>query len=106
MRHSIKKQFALIFIILMASVIFLCWLVNTLFLEKYYLSRKTNVLYDAYVSIKKAAENNSYESEEFYQELEGVCSRYDISAFVMDAESEMKYVAGNDPLRVPFGTEL
>ena len=95
MRHSIKKQFALIFIILMASVIFLCWLVNTLFLEKYYLSRKTNVLYDAYVSIKKAAENNSYESEEFYQELEGVCSRYDISAFVMDAESEMKYVSTN-----------
>ena len=85
----------MIFIILMASLVFLCWLVNTLFLEKYYLSSKTKVIYSAYLSIKSAAENNSYDSEEFQQELEAVCSKSSISAFVMDAESEMKYVSTN-----------
>ena len=95
MKHSIKKQFALIFIILMVSVIFLCWLVNTLSLENYYLKSKTNVIYQAYLSIKQAGENNSYESEEFQKELESVCSKNNISAYVMDANSDMKYVSTN-----------
>jgi signal transduction histidine kinase len=95
MKHSIKKQFALIFIILMTSIIFLCWLVNTLFLENYYIKSKTNVIYQAYLSIKQAGENNSYESEEFQKELESVCSKNNISAYVMDANSDMKYVSTN-----------
>lgn len=95
MKHSIKRQFALIFLFLMAGVIFLCWIANTLFLGDYYLHRKTKVIYDAYVSIKKAAENNSYESEEFQRELENVCSRSNVSIYVMDSESEMKYVSEN-----------
>ena len=95
MKHSIKKQFALIFLLLMVSVIFLCWLANTLFLEKYYLSKKTKVIYDAYLSIRTAAENNSYASKEFQAELESVCSKSNIAAFVMDEESEMKYVSTN-----------
>lgn len=95
MKHSIKRQFALIFIFLMAGVIFLCWLANTLFLEDYYLHRKTKVIYDAYVSIKRAAENNSYGSEEFKKELENVCSRSNISIYVMDSDSEIKYVSEN-----------
>lgn len=95
MKHSIKKQFALIFIILMTAVLFLCWLANTLFLENYYLRSKTNVIYQAYLSIKQAAENNNYESEEFREELESVCSKNNISAYVMDANSDMKYVSTN-----------
>lgn len=95
MKHSIKRQFALIFLLLMVSVIFLCWLVNTLFLEKYYLSKKTKVIYDAYLSIRTAAENNSYASKEFQAELESVCNKSNVAAFVMDEESQMKYVSTN-----------
>ena len=95
MKHSIKRQFALIFLLLMVSVIFLCWLANTLFLEKYYLSKKTKVIYDAYLSIKTAAENNSYASEAFQEKLEAVCSKSNISAFVMDEESQMQYASTN-----------
>ncbi|MBR6149795.1 MAG: hypothetical protein IKQ25_00790, partial [Lachnospiraceae bacterium] len=79
----------------MTAVLFLCWLANTLFLENYYLRSKTNVIYQAYLSIKQAAENNNYESEEFREELESVCSKNNISAYVMDANSDMKYVSTN-----------
>lgn len=95
MKHSIKRQFALIFILLMTTVIFLCWLVNTLFLEKYYVRSKTEVLFTAYETIRSAAESNSYASKEFQNELESVCNKYGISVLVMDAESKMQYVSTN-----------
>ena len=95
MKHSLKKQFALTFILLMSGVMFFCWLANTLFLGKYYISRKTKVIYNAYVTIRNAANTNSYESEEFQNELEKVCRNNDISAFVVNSESEMKYVSSN-----------
>lgn len=95
MKHSIKNQFALTFIFLMCGVVFVCWLGNTLFLERYYINRKTKVIYNAYVSIKEAAATNSYESEGFQEELEKVCRNNNISAFVINSESEMKYVSSN-----------
>jgi len=79
----------------MSGVMFFCWLGNTLFLGKYYISRKTKVIYNAYVTIRNAANTNSYESEEFQNELEKVCRNNDISAFVINSESEMKYVSSN-----------
>ncbi|MBP5281688.1 MAG: HAMP domain-containing protein [Lachnospiraceae bacterium] len=79
----------------MTVVIFLCWLANTLFLEKYYLRSKTRELYHAYLSIKTAANTDSYESDEFQAELEKVCRRSGIAAFVIDEESDMKYVSSN-----------
>ena len=95
MVHSVKKQIALVFILVMSGVVFFCLLGNTLFLEKYYLSRKTKVIHNAYVSIREAAYNNSYDSEEFQSELEKVCQSSNISAFVINSESEMKYVSSN-----------
>ena len=94
-KHSIKRQFALIFILLMTCIIFLCWLANTLFLEKYYLSRKTEVIHHAYATIKAAEENNGYATEAFQNELESVCSKNNVSAVIMNEESEMKYVSTN-----------
>lgn len=95
MKHSIKRQFPLIFIFLMTSVIFLCWLVNTLFLEKYYLRSKTEIIYQAYLSIKAAGESNSYDSKEFQEKLKDVCNRSNIAACVMDAESKTQYMSTN-----------
>ncbi|MCR4598783.1 MAG: HAMP domain-containing histidine kinase [Acetatifactor sp.] len=116
-KHSIRRRFALIFLILMISVIFLCWLVNTLFLEKYYLRSKTNVIYSAYLSIKMASENNNFTSNEFRKELEHAFTKNNISAYVMDETSNMKYVSDNGGERLemqlfgyllgyPFGDEL
>ena len=90
-RHSIKRQFALIYIFLMVAVIFLCWLVNTMFLGKYYYRSKVAAIRDAYGCIKTAAENHSYKSESFQKELDTVCNRNNIAAIVIDEESETIY---------------
>ena len=90
MKHSIRKQLALIFIGLMAGVVLLCWCINTLFLEEYYISSKTKVLYDAYGSIRLAAGSDTYGTEEFKKRLDDVCSMYNITIYVMDAGSQLK----------------
>lgn len=100
MKTSIKRQFAGIFILLMTGVIFLCWIANTLFLEKYYIHRKVKVISNAYTTISKAAASDSYGSEEFQAELNRICNKDNISAFVMDADSYSRYASENGGRRL------
>lgn len=95
MRRSIRLQFALIFIGLMAGTILLCWMINTLFLEKYYIRSKTEVIYEAYEVICQAAGSDSYSSEKFVRELDDVCSVANITVLVMDANSQLRYESVN-----------
>lgn len=53
------------------------------------------VIYDAYETIRAAADSNSYGSSEFVKELDGVCRKYNIAVYIMDANSQIKYVSGN-----------
>lgn len=94
-RISIRTQFALIFITLMAFVIFLCWTVNTLFLGKYYLGEKQEIIYSAYERIREAAEQDSYGTDAFTRELEEICQTYNITVCVTDVNSRIKYVSQN-----------
>lgn len=93
--RSIRSQFAIIFIGLMAGTTLLCLLVNNVFLGQYYIRSKTAVIYDAYETIAQAANSDSYSSDEFQRELNDVCSKYNITVYVMDANSRVKYVSGN-----------
>lgn len=39
-RHSIKQEIALVFIAVMAGTIVLCWIINNIFLENFYIQNK------------------------------------------------------------------
>ena len=93
--HSIRGQFAWIFIGLMIGTILLCLLLNYMFLGRVYMQSKMDVIHDAYETIKQAAESDSYGSEEFARELDDVCRSYNMTVCVMDVNSNMKYVSIN-----------
>jgi signal transduction histidine kinase len=93
MKMSIRRQFALIFIGLMTGVIILCLVINNIFLEQYYIRSKNKAIHDAYTTISLAANSDDYDTSQFTNELEDVCSRYNITICVMDAFSQMKYVS-------------
>lgn len=95
MTHSIRRQLALIFIGLMAGTIFLCWLMNNLFLGQYYIRSRTEVIYEAYHKIQQAANSDTYSTEAFRKELNDVCGIYNITVYVMDANSRLKYASIN-----------
>ena len=44
MRYSIRKQFAGIFIGLMAGTMLLCWFINSTFLERFYFANEQEVV--------------------------------------------------------------
>ena len=95
MTHSIRRQLALIFIGLMAGTIFLCWLMNNLFLGQYYIRSRTEIIYEAYHKIQQAANSDTYSTEAFRKELNDVCGIYNITVYVMDANSRLKYASIN-----------
>lgn len=95
-KHSIKKQFAGIFIGLMAGTILLCWFINSTFLESYYVRNKQQALHSAYERINSASSDGNLTSDEFDIELQKICGKYNISMVVIDAEARAVKAYSND----------
>ena len=95
MRPSIRRQFALIFIGLMAGTILMCWLINNIFLGEYYTTTKRNVIYDAYETIAQATGSETYSSEAFQKELDNICRMYSITVAIIDINSQTRYLSEN-----------
>lgn len=87
MKHSIKREIAIIFIAVMVGTIILCWIINNSFLESFYIQNKKNAITDAYLRINEVANNGDFLSEEFDLELRKICDMYNISILIIDAES-------------------
>lgn len=94
--HSIKSQLALIFIGLMAATIFLCWIINNTFLQRYYEDNRKNNLLETYHLLNDAANNNRFTSESFLIELEKKSSRNNIMGVVQDINGVIVGTFGND----------
>lgn len=95
MKYSIRKQFALIFIGLMAGTILFCWFINSAFLEEYYIRSKAEVICDAYDTVRGAANSETYGTEEFAEELNEICNVANIAMCVMDDNSRTIYFSAN-----------
>lgn len=94
MNHSIRKQFAGIFIGFMAGTILLCWFVNSSLLGKYYITNKKDVLLDMYDDLQTAVQRDELSSEAYTLQLQQYCSRYNVSLLVLDADSRIVKTAG------------
>lgn len=98
MKHSIRRQFSLIFIGLMAGTVLMCWFLDNIFLGQYYIGSKKRIIHNAYNTIRLAANDDTYSTENFSKELDRICSMYNIRVCVMDANSQTKYVSFNGGL--------
>lgn len=85
MEYSIRKQFALVFGLLMAGTILLCWFINNTFLERYYLENKQKTMLSVYTIINKASNEGSIGTEAFDIEFQKICSRNNINIILLDA---------------------
>lgn len=88
MKYSIRKQFTMIFGLLMAGTILLCWFINNTFLENYYLQNKKEAMLSAYTVINKASNEGTMESEEFDILFQQICGKNNINIIILDAESK------------------
>ena len=96
-KNSISRKFAVIFFLLMAGTILLCWFLNISFLEKFYIRDKQAVLLNAYAFINSAIEQGTFDTEEFELELQGLSARYNMDVLILDADSKTLKYAGVNP---------
>lgn len=94
MKYSIKKKFAMIFMSVMAGMILLCFILNSCFLEKYYISRSLNELQEAYQIILEETKNGGAFQNDFYNEVQNICEKHNISVLVVNSESDEEISAG------------
>ena len=97
MRYSIRKQFAGIFIGLMAGTMLLCWFINSTFLERFYFANRQEVVMEAYGQLNEAAQSGSISTDDFNVHLQQLSATYNISILILDEDSETIRVSGGDP---------
>ena len=95
-RYSIRIQFTIIFFFLMLGAIGLCWIINSTFLERYYIREKRIALTEVYKEVNEAAVNNSIDSDEFDDVVGRAEGIENISMIVMDSESSMVKLHASD----------
>lgn len=96
MKYSIKKQFTIIFVALMAGTIILNWVLNKTLLESYYINNKTKALLTVYDTINLEAKNNQIGTEDFVEEFQEIANTYNINMIILDNEAKMLYATDND----------
>lgn len=84
---SIKRQFALIFVLVLTGTIVLCFLINQFWLEKFYIRNKMKVLLRTYDTIAGNVKEKNFDSEEFVVELEMLIGRHNLDVLVMNEDS-------------------
>ncbi|MCR5420719.1 MAG: HAMP domain-containing histidine kinase [Lachnospiraceae bacterium] len=87
MKHSIRKQFMLIFSATTVSTILLCILANSIFLEPFYINQKEKALTDAYELIDESSLDGGLKTDEFSVTLEQVAAKYNLEMLVIDADT-------------------
>lgn len=96
MKYSIRKQFALVFGLLMAGTVLLCWFINNTFLEKYYLNNKQKAMLSAYYIVNKASNEGAIGSDAFDIEFLKICGKNNINIILLDTETKTIKTSMND----------
>ena len=89
-RHSITRQFAGIIIGLVTGTVFLCWLLNTVFLEGYYGKTKQKLLIDSYTLIDQVSKEGNLDSKDFSVEFDKICSNGNITVLIIDSDGNVE----------------
>ncbi len=94
--HSISRQFAVIFIAVMALAMGMLFLANNLLLKRFYTANKQKAIIDAYNSINEAEARNEFDTDEYDNEILHICETYSLDLLVMDSNSQMIKFTGKD----------
>lgn len=93
MKNSIKAKYVLIFSALLSLTIIACWLVNMLFLGRFYMSRKEAMLKESYARLDYVSNTYGESSDEFKSIFQMTTERNNYDILILD--SDMKVLISN-----------
>lgn len=76
-------------ILLVTGIIGLCWALNQLFLEEYYIHEKKETLFTTFGTIEEAYEEEIIGEDEFDITFEKLCSQENLNILIVDADSHV-----------------
>ncbi len=89
---SVKLSITMLFLV--AGIVALCWGLNHLFLDDFYIYEKKEVLLDGFHIIKGAYEDDSIDSDEFDVTFENLCEKGNLSILVVE---DSKVIRSSSP---------
>ena len=95
-RNSITGQIAGIIIGLVTGTVVLCWLLNTVFLESYYVRSKQKLLINGFTRIDRACEDDKLQSADFAIEFDKICSNSNITIMIIDSDGNVVKSSARD----------
>ncbi len=97
MKHSIRKQFSVIFIMIMLATVLMTIAMNILFLRNFHVQIKERDIINAYLQINNLSKMHPLTSAVFQDEMLGLCEKYSINIIIMDNNSQiLASVRGED----------
>lgn len=93
---SLRMQFGILFFLLMSGTILLGYLINGLFLEKYYVSVRTRDLVRVYEMLLSAEKQDLLDSDEFDDTLQESLRRSNVSLLILDSSTKTDKVWSAD----------
>ncbi len=88
-RRHLTTRIMLMICILAAGAILVCWLVNTLFLERYYVRQKENVMVDDFYTMYFASANRMLQSDAFSTTFDNICDKDNMTILVLGNEGRV-----------------
>lgn len=86
---SLSIKLAITMILLVFGIIGLCWLLNHLFLERFYIYEKQQELLTGFETIENAYKDEILSQDEFDVTFERLCSNSNLSILVIDGDSKV-----------------
>lgn len=97
MKHSIRKQFSVIFILVLLATVLMTIAMNILFLRHFHVQIKQRDIVNAYLMINSLSKEQPLLSEHFQDEMLILCEKYSINIIIMDDNSQiLASVRGED----------
>ena len=97
MKHSIRKQVSVIFILVLLATVLMTIAMNVLFLRYFHVQIKQRDIVNAYLMINSLSKEQALLSDRFQDEMLILCEKYSIHIIIMDNNSRiLASVRGED----------
>jgi len=83
---SLTRKIVTIIICLVAGTLMLCWVLNTAFLEKYYVMNQQSTLLKGFATIDEANESGELYSSDFDVEFDNLCANGNITIMIISSD--------------------
>ena len=95
-KQSLSAKLIITMLLLVTGTVVLCWILNSTFLEDYYIYEKQEAIITGFETLDKASSEGTIGTEEFDITFENLCANTNLTILVIDAEKQVVLSSSRD----------